>query len=48
MSIHLKDRVKAMSLDLPPAPKPSGVYRPILVVDNPAVALANFSASLIF
>ena len=34
MSIHLKDRVKAMSLDLPPAPKPSGVYRPILIVDN--------------
>ena len=34
MSIHLKDRIKAMSLDLPPAPKPLGVYRPILIVEN--------------
>ena len=34
MSIHLKDRIKAMSLDLPPAPEPSGVYRPILIVEN--------------
>ena len=34
MSKQLKDRLKAMGLDLPPAPKPAGVYRPILVIDN--------------
>lgn len=27
-------RVKELGLILPPAPKPAGVYRPILVVDN--------------
>ncbi len=27
-------RLKEMKLDLPPAPKPAGVYRPILVVDG--------------
>ena len=34
MSKQLKDRLKAMGLVLPPAPKPAGVYRPILVIDN--------------
>ena len=34
MSKQLKDRLKAMGLTLPPAPKPAGVYRPILVIDN--------------
>ena len=34
MSKQLKDRLNAMGLMLPPAPKPAGVYRPILVIDN--------------
>ena len=34
MSKQLKDRLKAMRLVLPPVPKPAGVYRPILVIDN--------------
>ena len=34
MSKQLKDRLKAMGLTMPPAPKPAGVYRPILVIDN--------------
>ena len=34
MSKQLKDRLKVMGLTLPPAPKPAGVYRPILVIDN--------------
>ena len=28
------ERIKALGLQLPPAPPPAGVYRPILVVDN--------------
>ena len=28
------DIIKEMDLQFPPAPKPAGVYRPILVVDN--------------
>ena len=27
-------RIKELGLEFPPAPKPAGVYRPILVVDN--------------
>ena len=34
MSIHLKDRIKAMSLDLPPAPEPSGVYTDGTIIQN--------------
>ena len=34
MSKQLKDRLNAMGLMLPSAPKPAGVYRPILVIDN--------------
>ena len=34
MRKQLKDRLKAMGLTMPPAPKPAGVYRPILVIDN--------------
>ena len=34
MSKQLKDRLKTMGLTLPPAPKPAGVYRPILVIDD--------------
>lgn len=32
-STHSK-KVKELKLQFPPAPKPAGVYRPILVVDN--------------
>lgn len=28
------DKVKALGLEFPPAPKPAGVYRPLLVVDK--------------
>jgi enamine deaminase RidA (YjgF/YER057c/UK114 family) len=28
------ERIKELNLEFPPAPKPAGVYRPILVVDN--------------
>jgi len=28
------ERIKALELELPPAPPPAGVYRPLLVVDN--------------
>ncbi len=28
------ERVKSLNLVFPPAPKPAGVYRPVLVVDN--------------
>ena len=34
MSIHLEKRIKEMGLILPPAPKPAGVYRPALIIDN--------------
>ena len=34
MSIHLEKRIKEMGLILPPAPKPAGVYRPTLIIDN--------------
>ena len=27
-------RLKELNLELPPAPKPAGVYKPVLVVDN--------------
>ena len=32
--MKISDRIKELGLILPPAPKPAGVYRPILVVDN--------------
>ena len=28
------EKIKEMKLELPPAPKPAGVYRPILVLDG--------------
>jgi len=34
MSIVLQDRIKALDLILPTAPKPLGVYRPILVIGD--------------
>ncbi|CAI8254760.1 MAG: Uncharacterised protein [Flavobacteriaceae bacterium] len=34
MSIQLTTRIKALGLVLPPAPKPVGVYRPTLIVEN--------------
>jgi enamine deaminase RidA (YjgF/YER057c/UK114 family) len=34
MSEQLKNRIEAMGLVLPPAPKPAGVYKPILIIDN--------------
>lgn len=30
----IKERITALGLELPPAPPPAGVYRPILVVDK--------------
>ncbi|NJB71117.1 enamine deaminase RidA (YjgF/YER057c/UK114 family) [Saonia flava] len=34
MSSSPSKRIKELGLILPPAPKPAGLYRPILVVDN--------------
>lgn len=34
MSDLPSDKLKELNLELPPAPKPAGVYRPILVVDS--------------
>ena len=34
MSDLSSEKLKKLKLDLPPAPKPAGVYRPILVVDG--------------
>ena len=34
MCKQLKDRIQKMGLVLPPAPKPAGVYRPILIVND--------------
>jgi len=34
MSKLLKERIERLGLHLPPAPKPAGVYRPILIVGN--------------
>lgn len=34
MSKQLKVRLEVMGLVLPPPPKPAGVYRPILIIDN--------------
>ena len=34
MCKQLKHRIQKMGLVLPPAPKPSGVYRPILIVND--------------
>ena len=43
-------KIKELDLKFPPAPKPSGVYRPILVVDNflyiSGHAPVNFDGSL--
>ena len=32
--MNLIDRINDLNLKLPPAPKPVGVYKPVLVVDN--------------
>ena len=34
MSSTTTERIKELGLVFPPAPKPAGVYRPILVVDK--------------
>ena len=34
MDIKVSQRIKNLGLVLPPAPKPAGVYRPILVIDK--------------
>ena len=34
MSQQLKSRIESLGLILPPAPKPAGVYKPILILDN--------------
>ena len=34
MSTHLAAQIQEMGLILPPAPKPVGVYRPTLIVEN--------------
>lgn len=34
MSTLPSERIKALGLELPPAPAPAGLYKPVLVVDN--------------
>jgi enamine deaminase RidA (YjgF/YER057c/UK114 family) len=34
MSNSINERIKTLGLELPPAPPPAGVYRPILVIDR--------------
>lgn len=34
MNTKPSERVKELNLVFPPAPKPAGVYRPVLVIDN--------------
>ena len=34
LKMNLIDRINDLNLKLPPAPKPIGVYKPVLVVDN--------------
>ncbi|MEM9078496.1 MAG: RidA family protein [Bacteroidota bacterium] len=34
MKTSIENRIQELGLELPPAPPPAGVYRPILVVDN--------------
>ncbi len=34
MEYSIKKRIEELGLELPPAPPPAGVYRPILVIDN--------------
>jgi len=34
MSKLVSERIKELNLQFPPAPKPAGVYRPILVIDK--------------
>ncbi|MEM6540052.1 MAG: RidA family protein [Bacteroidota bacterium] len=34
MEISIEQRIKELGLELPPAPPPAGVYRPVLVVDH--------------
>ena len=50
MSKLVSERMKELNLQFPPAPKPAGVYRPILVVDNflyvSGQAPVNFDGSL--
>jgi enamine deaminase RidA (YjgF/YER057c/UK114 family) len=50
MSKLVSERIKELNLQFPPAPKPAGVYRPILVVDKflyvSGQAPVNFDGSL--
>lgn len=34
MNFSPSEKIKELGLELPPAPPPAGVYRPVLVVDN--------------
>lgn len=50
MSKLVSERIKELKLQFPPAPKPAGVYRPILVIDKflyvSGQAPVNFDGSL--
>lgn len=50
MSKLVSERIKELNLQFPPAPKPAGVYRPILVIDKflyiSGQAPVNFDGSL--
>ncbi len=50
MSKLVSERIKELNLQFPPAPKPAGLYRPILVIDKflyvSGQAPVNFDGSL--
>jgi enamine deaminase RidA (YjgF/YER057c/UK114 family) len=50
MSKLVSERIKELNLQFPPAPKPAGVYRPLLVIDKflyvSGQAPVNFDGSL--
>ena len=50
MSTLVSEKIKELNLQFPPAPKPAGVYRPILVIDKflyvSGQAPVNFDGSL--
>lgn len=50
MNKKVSERIKELNLQFPPAPKPAGVYRPILVIDKflyvSGQAPVNFDGSL--
>ena len=41
MSQQLKSRIESLGLVLPPAPKPAGVYKPILILEQSFICFGS-------